>query len=196
MVRLSRRGLSRSMSVLLLLSVILLGNGLYIPLKAELAQVLLEQAWQRSLQNGQVNRPWPWADTYPVARLRSLAHDVDLIVLDGEQGNSLAFAPGMSSSSVIDRHTGSVLISAHRDTHFHFLKDVQLGEVFELQDSAGQVVRYAVEDIEVVHTRHRLSLPGQERWLVLSTCYPFDSLDSDPALRYVVLARAMSEASS
>ncbi len=46
---------------------LLLGSGLYLPAKAALAQVLMRQAWSET--EFDPVRPWPWAETWPVARL-------------------------------------------------------------------------------------------------------------------------------
>ena len=56
-----------------------LGSGLWIQAKAELAQVLLERAWEKTLAGEARARPWPWADTWPVARLRIPSSGVDQI---------------------------------------------------------------------------------------------------------------------
>ena len=194
MRRLIEKPLNLCIGLLLIAGLGLLGAGLYIPAKALLAQALLERAWQRTLDTEQASKPWPWADTFPVARLRARAHNVDLIVLDGEQGNSLAFAPGLHPASEIDRQSGTILISAHRDTHFHFLKDIQIGEQFELQNSEGETTQYRVEDVQVVNLHEtRLISPTDGKWLVLVTCYPFDSLRSDPQQRFVVMAEALEQ---
>ena len=44
-------------------------GGVWIHAKAVLAQILLERAWQQTRDGGERVRPWPWADTWPVARL-------------------------------------------------------------------------------------------------------------------------------
>ena len=69
-------------------------------LKAELAQyLLLEKAWTRTLQGENQVKPWPWADTWPVARLQLPKYGIDLIVLSGASGRTLAFGPGHVSTS-------------------------------------------------------------------------------------------------
>src|SRR6476620_7642942 len=97
------------------------GHGAWIHAKAQLAQYLLQRAWTRTLEGERDARPWPWADTWPVARLRVPAHGVDLIVLDGVSGRTLAFAPGHASGSPVPGEMGTSVISGHRDTHFRFL---------------------------------------------------------------------------
>ena len=78
-----------------------LGHGAWIHAKAWLAQLLLQRAWERTLRGEAAAKPWPWADTWPVARLRVPAHGVDLIVLSGVSGRTLAFGPGHAPALVL-----------------------------------------------------------------------------------------------
>src|SRR5207248_2826247 len=72
----------------------LFGHGAYIYAKAGLAQVLLRRAWERTLAGERDVKPWPWADTWPVARLTIPKAGTDSIVLAGASGRTLAFGPG------------------------------------------------------------------------------------------------------
>jgi sortase A len=178
---------------LLALAAMFLARGLYIPAKAMLAQQLLSNAWKETQANEQPVKPWPWADTYPIARLCVPAHAVDQIVLAGDQGNSLAFGPGLHPDSDLDQASGMIVISAHRDTHFHFLKDIQKGEILALQTRDHQTTHYRVQAIEIVNGEHtKLQNPANSKWLVLVTCYPFNTIRANPSQRYVVLAEAIS----
>ena len=76
-----------------------IGEGSWIYAKARLAQVLLRRAWSRTLAGERDVRPWPWADTWPVAKLTVPSMHIDLIVLNGAYGRTLAFGPGYSESS-------------------------------------------------------------------------------------------------
>ena len=71
-----------------------LGLGAWIHAKAMLAQSLLETAWSETLRTGKEVKPWPWADTWPVARLTVPRLGIRRIVLAGASGSSLAFGPG------------------------------------------------------------------------------------------------------
>lgn len=66
--------------------------GLYIPAKAWLAQQLLENAWANSHAT-QAVKPWPWADTWPVARLGVPGLGISQIVLEGRQATVWPSAP-------------------------------------------------------------------------------------------------------
>ncbi len=161
------------------------GEGLWIYAKAQLAQRLLEQAWDEQRQTGQPVRPWPWADTWPVARLRLPQQGVTLLVLQGDSGRSLAFGPGMAAGST---PFGTTLISGHRDTHFAVLQQVRVGEVVELETLQG-AQRFQVLDTQVFDSRQeRISAREDEPELVLLTCYPFDALVPGGPLRYRVRA--------
>ena len=73
------------------------GQGVYIYAKAELAQYLLASAWEESKKTHQPIKPWPWADTWPIARLQVPTHNVDLIVLAGDSGRQLCHRPARES---------------------------------------------------------------------------------------------------
>lgn len=191
---LTEKTMRRLLWILLALALYFLGSAFYIPAKAMLAQRMLETAWTRTLETEQASKPWPWADTYPVARLRVPVHRVDLIVLDGDTGNSLAFGPGLHPASEVDKLNGLILISAHRDTHFNFLQHIQFGQFIELQTAKDSTTRYRVEELQIVDSRYgRIQAPEEGRWLTLVTCYPFDTVMANTTLRYVVMAEAISD---
>mgnify|MGYP005844971467 CR=1 FL=1 len=179
-----------------------LAFGLWMPFKALVAQELLELAWAESQARQIQVQPWPWADTWPVARLTYQYGTDDqrgngaeenrqsLIVLDGAHGESLAFGPGQVFGD--GRNAGPTVIAGHRDTHFKNLKHLETGSELQLQSRDGQWRTYRVNSTRVVDSRyHRINtamLPRDS--LVLVTCYPFDGLEADGPLRYVVEARA------
>jgi sortase A len=70
------------------------GTGLYSKVKAQVAQVLLERAWMRTRAGEAEAKPWPWADTWPVARITVPRIGKSAVVLAGASGEAMAFAPG------------------------------------------------------------------------------------------------------
>lgn len=179
--------------ILLLLLIWQWGGAAWITAKAQLAQWLLQRAWGETLElQSESVKPWPWADTWPVARLWVPGQKVDLYVLAGAQGNSLAFGPGHMHGTALPGEGVSV-IGGHRDTHFGFLQQVAAGEEILLQTSAGNLVRYRVQSAEVVDSRHQpLLINPHGRGLVLVTCYPFDALSPRGPLRYVIWAEEVT----
>jgi sortase A len=173
---------------LLLFAAIHLGQGLWIYLKAELAQVLIAQAWSRPGDS----KPWPWADTWPVARLQLPEKNVDLFVLDGDQGNALAFGPGHLRESALPGASGMTVIAGHRDTHFSFLADLKGDEYLRLTDKAGVHRDYLVSQLRIADIREGPLLASGEG-VMLVTCYPFDAIDPGGPLRFVVLAKPLAK---
>ncbi len=162
----------------------------WIHAKAALAQVLLVQAWESTQASGEAHRPWPWADSHPVARLRAPAHDVEQIVLAGDSGRTIAFAPGWAEASAAPASHGTTVISAHRDTHFAWLAEVTIGDELIVESTRGER-RYRVRETRIVDSRtSRLALDDQRNQLLLVTCWPFDAIRSGGPLRWVVVAEA------
>ncbi len=167
-----------------------LGESAYIPAKALLAQELMQRAWARAVDGAERAAPWPWADTWPVARLSAKAGDVDLIVLAGGSGRTLAFGPGHLSASALPGSRGNSVIAGHRDTHFRFLRDVEPGERLLVETIGGKRHAYTVIGTDVVDSRRgSLVLDTRASYLTLVTCYPFDAVDPGGPLRYVVTAK-------
>lgn len=167
----------------------LLVYGLYLPSKALLAQVLLRLAWSEARATGAPVRPWPWADTRSVARLRIERLAVDQIVLAGASGRTLAFAPGWVDGTMRPGQPGNVVFSGHRDTHFEWLAELVSGDRLELEAVNGSVRSYRVADIDVQHASATWLLdPSAGDRLVLLTCYPFDAVNPGTPWRFVVLA--------
>lgn len=166
-----------------------LAEGVYIYTKAQLAQVLLTNAWQKSKQSQQAVKPWSWADTWPVAKLEVSAHNVELIVLAGDTGHTLAFGPGYNLASAKPGETGNSIISAHRDTHFEFLQHLQLKDELIVENQQGTKKKFSVSKIQIVDSRHA-SIPVNHNNVILTlvTCYPFDAIQAGGPLRYVVEA--------
>jgi sortase A len=168
-----------------------LGSGLSIRAKAEVGQVLLHRAWRRTQADGAAAMPWPWADTHPVARLAVPARGVDLFVLAGASGRTLAWGPGHLDASAPLGGDGNAVVSAHRDTHFRFLRDLAAGErlIVDLPGGARRV--YRVREAAIIDARLlRLTRDAPVPTLTLVTCYPFDAIAPGGSLRYVVTAAA------
>lgn len=166
----------------------LLLDAAWLVAKANLAQYLIDGAWRQQLHTGAPVRPWPWADTWPVARLR-LGSGRPLAVLAGSSGQALAFGPGLvENSGVPGSGERTTVIAAHRDTHFRTLRTLRRGARISLQDRQGRWHHYRVRGTRVVDSRRErmpiVAGPG----LMLVTCYPFEALDAGGPLRFVVFA--------
>jgi sortase A len=173
----------------------LLAEATWIPAKAVLAQVLLRSAWQRARSGEAAPRPWPWADTWPVARLTVPGRGIELYVLAGASGRNLAFGPAHVDGTARPGAVGNCALAGHRDTSFAFLRDLAPGDELVLETPDGRRRRYRVREAGVFDRSDTWLLApqpvaGPERLLTLVTCYPFDAVVPGGPGRYVVRAVA------
>jgi sortase A len=182
--------------VLGLAGLVLFGQGVTIHAKALLAQMLLQRAFAETIATGHAIKPWSWADTWPVARIEVKRLHASAIVLAGSSGQALAFGPGHVELTPDAGERGVAVYSAHRDTHFRFLKDVAIGDEIAITRSDGKVFRYRADASSVV----RFDAPGIDPLsnateLVLSTCWPFDATMPGP-MRYLLHATLIEDAAA
>ena len=189
---LARRLAFAAAALLFLLGVWQVGEGLYIHAKAQLAQVLVRSAWERTLAGERQVKPWPWADTWPVARLAVPDKNIDLYVLAGANGRTIAFGPGHMFGTALPGEKGNSVIGGHRDTHLSFLRDAKRGAELKVQRPDGVWRRFRVKAAEVLDEKEIwvTRQDGATR-MTLITCYPFDAVRAGGPLRYVVFADAI-----
>jgi sortase len=156
-----------------------------------LAQVLLQRAFAETIATGHAVKPWPWADTWPEARITVARIGASAIVLAGSSGQALAFGPGHVERTADAGERGVAVYAAHRDTHFRFLKDVAVGDEIDVTRQDGKTFRYRADGYSIVRFDQSGIDPltgGHE--LVLTTCWPFDAIAHGP-MRYVLHATMM-----
>lgn len=171
-----------------------IGGAGWIHGKATVAQFLLERSWNARRAGTELDnaRPWPWADTAPVARLQVPHLGIDQIVLAGASGRTLAFGPGHLDGTAAPGARGHSIVSGHRDTHFTFLKHLKSGDDIRIERVDGRSVTYRVSGREIVDARAARFVSASDRIVIsLVTCYPFDAADPNGPLRYVVFAEAV-----
>jgi sortase A len=181
--------------------VLLLGLGTWqiasagwIHAKALLAQRLIASAWAQARDGDPARRPWPWADMRPVARLTVPTRGVDLYVLDNASLRALAFGPAHVGGTAAPGSEGNTVLVAHRDTHFAFLKRVEVGDEIGVE-APGRSARYRVSEVAIMDRNEArlMDEPGAPQ-LTLITCYPFDAVQPGTTLRYVVVAERIDSA--
>lgn len=171
----------------------LTARAMYLHAKAELASVLIHRAWSKTVEDGKPHPPWPWADTYPVARLRIPRLGYDEVVLEGATPRTLAFGPARLFSGVGLGQPGNVELAGHRTSWFRPLEGLEARDEIQVQwfDARKHELRertYTVNDIVIVAPEEvpLLTAPSGDA-LTLITCYPFGRSPRSPQ-RFVVLA--------
>ena len=109
-------------------------------------------------------------------------------MLAGSSGQALAFGPGHVELTPNAGERGVAVYSAHRDTHFRFLKNVAIGDEIDIMRNDGRTFRYRADGAAVVRFDASGIDPLTDGYeLVLSTCWPFDAVTPGP-MRYVLHA--------
>ncbi len=183
----SKTGYKIILAVLLTVGSWQVGSSVYLLAKAHLAQYLIADAWQATLQDGGQHKPWDWADTHPVAKLTFPSLSESTYVLEGASGRNMAFGPARTVSAGMPGDAISTIISAHNDSHFKFLGQVKLQELIQVETTTGQFT-YQVTDLRVVDSKQQQVVINQQDELILTTCYPFNALQTGGSLRYQVTA--------
>lgn len=188
---------TRSLSALAILvaGALIAAQALFIPAKAQVAQVLMANAWEHQLSTGDPARPWPWADFTPAAKLHFAAQHKDILALTDATGESLAFGPTLMAASATPGDPGVAVFAAHRDTHFAFLGDVKPGDTVDVSTPGGSHT-FLVTGSEVVRWDESGIHPkdGGAPRIALVTCWPLDAKAHGP-MRYVVWAELASTSS-
>jgi sortase A len=124
-----------------------------------------------------------------VARLQAPSHRQNLIVLAGANGRTLAFGPALVNEALRNNASGTIVVSGHRDTHFHFLKQLQKGDVLMFQQAGRSYRHYRVDVMQIIDSRTTGIINDPERdQLILVACYPFDAMVPGGPMRYIVIA--------
>jgi sortase A len=125
-----------------------------------------------------------------ILTIRSL--DIQVPIFNGTEEYVLDRGAGRIKGMARMDEDGNLGISAHRDSFFRSLKDLETGADILVQ-SAGGVERYEVTDIAIVPKEDAsvLDAPPGKR-LTLVTCYPFYHVGAAPK-RMIVTAMPVTE---
>jgi len=169
-----------------------LAKAAYIPAKGIAANVLMEQAWNKSQETGAPVLPWPWMDARPLARLSVPHLGKSEILLDVGTGQALAFAPSHMQNTPRPGEPGLSVIAAHKNTHFAFLENIQPDDIVEIENIDGSVTRFKITHMEIVDKDRSgidINAPRSAPQIALVTCYPFSAISYGGPLRYVVYGK-------
>ncbi|MFT6407276.1 MAG: sortase A [Arenicella sp.] len=176
-------------NTLFLGGVVLLCQGIYMDAKAIIAQGLIAHSWQQRTAASPPPKPWWWADTKAIAKLKVSRLGKEVFIMQDDSGESLAFGPGHLSASAGISQAGHVMVAGHRDSHFKFLGQLQLGDVIETTNSESITSRYKIDQLSILNADTEKLMLYQTDRLTLITCYPFNGLVPGGPLRYIVDAQ-------
>lgn len=119
--------------------------------------------------------------------------NLDAIVVEGTSRHALLLGPGHMESSVLPGEVGNAVISAHRDTFFRHIYELNKGdEILVRRD--GKVYRYEVIGKRVVQPSDvEVTRNSSDARLTLITCYPTYYIGPAPE-RLVVFSKLVRDA--
>ncbi len=113
--------------------------------------------------------------------------NIEVPIYNGTEEHILDRGAGRIKGMARMNEDGNLGISAHRDSFFRVLKDIEMGDEVLVQSAHG-VVKYAVSNIKIVPKEDISVLaPVETKTLTLVTCYPFYHVGAAPQ-RMIVTA--------
>jgi len=113
--------------------------------------------------------------------------NIEVPIYNGTEEHILDRGAGRIKGMAKMDDDGNLGISAHRDSFFRGLKDIETGDEILVQSAHG-VEKYAVSDINIVPKDDVSVLaPVDRKTLTLVTCYPFYHVGAAPQ-RFIVTA--------
>jgi len=113
----------------------------------------------------------PLARGTPMARLQVPRLGVDEVVVEGVGESELRAGPGHMIGSAAPGDSGTSVISAHRDRHFHALGGIAVGDTIVTETESARVV-WKVSRLRVVAADDPVLRSSVTPTLTLTTCWP------------------------
>lgn len=155
----------------------------------------LAREWERQ-NSAQAESPLQTASVEDqLTRLSIPRINLDAVVVEGTSRKQLAIAPGHLEHTSYPGEAGNTVISAHRDTFFRHIYELQKGDDIVVRRN-GKVYHYEVtgkkivdpDDMAVVH-------PSKDAQLTLLTCYPTYYIGPAPE-RLVIFSKLVEPAAA
>ena len=127
-----------------------------------------------------------------IGRIEIARLGLSVMIMEGDDGKTLRRAAGHVPGTALPGQPGNVGITAHRDTFFRPLRNIQMDDVITLTTLQGEY-RYRVVSTKVVSPQdvEVLDSTGGEV-LTLVTCYPFYFVGAAPN-RFIVRAERVTD---
>jgi sortase A len=122
-----------------------------------------------------------------IGGLRIARLGLSVAVVEGVDKKSLRRAAGHISGSALPGEAGNVAISAHRDTFFRPLRNIQLADTITITTLDAEFHYRVVSTRVVIPTDVSVLAPSSNEILTLVTCYPFYFVGAAPQ-RFIVRA--------
>jgi len=169
----------------------------FMPIKAIIGQHYLEAAWQESLRNNRLSKPWRSADFYMIGELTVPRLKISRVILNSVSGEAMAWSIGRVANFNHALDKQPIILAGHRDSHMQFMSELNIGDKIELMMSDGVLKTYIISGTEVSDKTEVALSPvtlGSES-LILTTCWPFNAIKSGDQ-RYLIFADKVNVSAS
>ena len=160
------------------------------PIKAIIGQHYLEVAWQDSLKNNKLSKPWKSADFYMIGELTVPKLKISRVILNSVSGEALAWSIGRVNNVGPLSGRGPIILAGHRDSHMQFMSKLNIGDKIELMMTDGVLKTFIISKTDVAKQPELTmsALNSENGSLILTTCWPFDSQKPGPE-RFILTAQ-------
>lgn len=185
-----RRLLRRSQFGLLAGAIALLGYSGFVLVDTYMFQERESRSFERSIEKLRLNSPGvppPAVSNGLIGRIEIARLGLSVMIVEGDDGRTLRRAAGHVPGTALPGQPGNVGITAHRDTFFRPLRNIQTDDVITLTTLQGEY-RYRVVSTKVVTPEDVSVLDSTSGEVVtLVTCHPFYFVGAAPN-RFIVRA--------
>lgn len=137
---------------------------------------------------GDVDSPWGQMNVGDlIGNLAIPELEVSIPIYHGASEEELKKGIGHVANSKLPGEDGNIVLSGHRDTVFHRLGELKVGDSLHVENGR-QSYHYKIKRIRIVKADDTTVLvPKPKETLTVTTCYPFRFIGSAPE-RYVLEA--------
>jgi len=169
----------------------------FMPIKAIIGQHYLEAAWQESLRNNRLSKPWRSADFYMIGELTVPRLKISRVILNSVSGEAMAWSIGRVANFNHALDKQPIILAGHRDSHMQFMSELNIGDKIELTMSDGLMTTYIISGTEVSDKPEVALSPVRlgSKSLILTTCWPFNAIKSGDQ-RYLIFADKVNVSAS
>ena len=175
---------------LIFLGIFGIAKASFMPIKAIIGQHYLEAAWQDSLKNNKLSKPWRSADFYMIGELTVPRLKISRVILNSVSGEAMAWGIGRVDNINKTRTKQPIILAGHRDSHMQFMYDLNIGDKIELMMSDRSIQTYIITKAGITN-KPALEIPvnlNKENSLILTTCWPEKASKQGPH-RYIIFSK-------
>ena len=175
---------------LMFLGIFGIAKASFMPIKAIIGQHYLEAAWQESLRNNRLSKPWKSADFYMIGELTVPRLKISRVILNSVSGEAMAWGIGRVDNINKRLKKQPIILAGHRDSHMQFMYDLEVGDKIELMMSDLSVQTYIITKTGITN-KPALDIPvnlNKENSLILTTCWPEKASKQGPH-RYIIFSK-------